>query len=106
LIGLEGYHDSLYWSWLMALAAKVSWSLRDVVPSAGDDAEALFGRLIGMAKRDRSIAEVFEPKPNLPRARAVGYWSEMPFSWGAAFVIDAVSSRLASPPSRGFAADR
>jgi glycogen debranching enzyme len=94
LVGLEGYHDTLYWSWLMALAAKVSATIG--VQGASQDAIKIIARLRRMAERDGSIAEVFqahpEGDPEMKRTRL--YKSEKPFSWGAAFVADMAVSLL------------
>jgi hypothetical protein len=98
LIGLGGYHDTLSWSWQVALAAKVAGQLGDVA-----QARRILGRLEAVARRDGTIAEVYAPRPGLPVEKTPLYRSEMPFSWGAAFVIDAVTAlgdvRLASRPN-------
>jgi hypothetical protein len=86
-VGLGGYHDTLYWSWEMALAAKVAGRMGDVT-----DAKAIVGRLETMAARDGGIAEVYEPTAGLPPKHTLLYKSEQPFSWGSAFVIDALHS--------------
>ncbi len=86
-VGLGGYHDTLYWSWEMALAAKVAGRMGDV-----QDAKAIVGRLESMASRDGAVAEVYQPKAGLPAEKTLLYASEKPFSWGSAFVIDALKA--------------
>jgi GH15 family glucan-1,4-alpha-glucosidase len=86
-VGLEGYHDTLYWSWEMALAAKVAGRMGDM-----EDAKAIVGRLEKMASRDGAVAEVYEPKDGLPVKQTLLYHSEHPFSWGSAFVVDALQT--------------
>ena len=88
-VGISGYHDSLYWSWEMALAAKVARSL-----DPGDEALLIFDRLENAAKRDHFIGEVYEAGPGLELKRTLLYSSEGPFSWGAAFVIDALGDSV------------
>lgn len=86
-VGLSGYHDTLYWSWQMALAAKVAGRMGDVA-----DAKAIVGRLESMAARDGAVAEVYAPRPGLPPEKTLLYASEKPFSWGSAFVVDALQA--------------
>jgi glycogen debranching enzyme len=99
LASLGGYHDSLYWSWLMALSAKLA--AMNPEDGAGAEALAIFDRLSNMAARDGSIAEIFKPAQGLPRYDTLTYNSEMPFSWGAAFVVDALASTQSTPSSFG-----
>lgn len=99
LVTLGDYHDSLYWSWLMALSAKVA--AMNPEDGAGAEALAILDRLVSMVQRDGWVAEVFDPRSDLPRHNNLFYHSEEPFSWGAAFVIDALGD-----PSPGMALDR
>ncbi|MFO0599727.1 MAG: hypothetical protein U0228_30750 [Myxococcaceae bacterium] len=86
-VGLGGYHDTLYWSWEMALAAKVAARMGDL-----GSARSLVSKLEHVAQRDGAIAEVYAPEPGLPMKHTPLYSSEKPFSWGSAFVIDALQS--------------
>jgi hypothetical protein len=87
LVGLAGYHDTLYWSWLMALSAKVASHYEE---ARGDVAE-IVGRLLRVARRDRCIAEIYHPQ-DLALFESRHYKAELPFSWGAACVVDAVET--------------
>ncbi|HSD86057.1 MAG TPA: hypothetical protein VLB44_01035 [Kofleriaceae bacterium] len=93
-VGLRGYHDSLYWSWLIALSAKVSAEMVPHVPEAAEHAERLFERLVRMARRDNGIGEVYRTGDEPFVLAAPRYRSDHPFSWGAAFVIDATTYAL------------
>jgi len=86
LAGVGGYHDTLYWSWEMALAGKLAARM-----GYAKDADAIFGQLSKMAARDGVVGEIYEPKDGLPPKRSLLYHSEQPFSWGAAFVVDALA---------------
>ncbi len=83
MVGLSGYHDKLYWSWIMAKAAKVAHRM-------GDDAEAdrILAELTRMAKRDGAIAEVYDPAQEHKPWRTWAYVSESPFLAGAAAVVE------------------
>jgi hypothetical protein len=94
VVGLRGYHDSLYWSWLIALAAKVSAEMIPYVPEATEEAERLFDRLVRVARRDNGIGEVYRSGDEPFTLTAPRYRSDHPFSWGAAFVIDATTYAL------------
>ncbi len=85
---LAHYHDRIYWSWLMALSAKVAGQM-------GDRAESgrILETLSRLATRDQAITEVYSPdSAELPLFKSWIYRSETPFSWGSAFVLDALES--------------
>ena len=84
--GLHGYHDRLYWSWLMGLSAKVALLCGDA-----DEGARILKVISALAVRDHGIAEVFEPKSELPIWCSRFFRAEMPFSWGSAFILDALS---------------
>jgi glycogen debranching enzyme len=83
---LRDYHTQLYWSWLMALAARIASRM-------GDDlaASRILAELLRMARRDGAIAEVYQHTPSHPMVHRLGYTSEAPFSWGSAMVVETVS---------------
>lgn len=86
--GMGHYHDSFYWSWLMGLSAKVAFLMND--RASGD---LMLENLERIATRDGVIAELFEPKPPFKKVRTWLYHTELPFSWGSAFILDAISAR-------------
>lgn len=88
LVGLRHYHDRLVWSWLMGLSAKVAIRMGDAAEGA-----RILDRLQKIAKRDGAIAEIYAPKPGLPFFRSKLYRAEIPFSWGAGFVLDALVAK-------------
>jgi hypothetical protein len=85
LARLPHYHDEMYWSWLIALAAKIAWKMNDYGQAA-----RIVDRLADIAKRDQSIVEIYSPTPDLEPFSSWLYNAERPFSWGAAFVLDLV----------------
>nr|HEX4315799.1 hypothetical protein [Kofleriaceae bacterium] len=105
---LRDYHTHLYWSWLMALAARIAWRMNDE-PTA----TRVLAEMLRMARRDGAIAEVYQHAPTHPMVRRLGYTSEAPFSWGSAMVVETVAQvagsrerarrRFRSPRRRPFA---
>jgi hypothetical protein len=87
IAGLRHYHDRMYWSWLMALAAKVADRMGD-----NQTASKILVNLARFARRDGSVAEIFSAKPPFKRWSSWCYRSEMPFSWGAGVLLDALVS--------------
>lgn len=86
---LHFYHDRIYWSWLMGLAAKVATLQGDQ-----EEASRILGRLNKIAIRDSAIGEIYTDTPELNLWRSRWFEAEIPFSWGAAFVIDAAMTYL------------
>ena len=89
---LPHYHDAMYWSWLIALSAKIAWKMKDY-----SEALRIAERLGGLAKRDGSIVEVYRPAEDLAPVSSWLYDAERPFSWGAAFVLDLVRAISGKP---------
>jgi len=82
-VGLGHYHDECYWSWLMALSAKVAIEQHD-------DAEAnrITSVLAQLITRDGAVAEIYNPTSELPDWKSALFRSETPFSWGAATTVE------------------
>lgn len=94
LAGLTHYHDRLYWSWLMALSAKVAHRMGDRQTS-----ERVLARLARNVRRDRTVMEVYRPRAPFKPWRTPLYSSERSFSWGAGFIVDALlATGRVSPP--------
>lgn len=89
---LPYYHDAMYWSWLIALSAKIAWKMEDY-----GEALRIADRMAGLATRDGSIVEVYRPTADLPPFSSWLYDAERPFSWGAAFVLDLVGEMGGNP---------
>ena len=89
---LSGYHDEIYWSWLIALSAKVAWKMND-----RGEASRIVTQLVSLAERDQSIVEIYSPKPDLAPFSSWFYDAERPFSWGAAFVLDLIGEIAGKP---------
>jgi glycogen debranching enzyme len=81
------YHDRIFWSWLMALSAKVADRVGDEVTRT-----RVLCALTRAAHRDGTIAEIYAPLPRLPKWRSWIYRSETPFSWGAGMILDALAA--------------
>jgi glycogen debranching enzyme len=86
--GVRHYHDSVYWSWLLALSAKVAGTMGD-----DESRERILSRLEEAARRDGAICEIYHPDPELKPYRSRLYRPESPFSWGAGMILDALSAR-------------
>lgn len=82
--GLNNYHDSLYWSWLIAFSGVMSVRFGDVQMN-----KRIYDTLILQAfKRDGGIAEIYKlDGKDLHRFQTWDYLSEMPWSWGMGFTI-------------------
>lgn len=92
LSGLSHYHDSIYWSWLIGLAAKVAYEVGDHVTGDG-----ILTQMQSMAIRDGGVAEIYRHEPPHERWTSLRYHSEMPFTWGSSLILDALGQRAVSP---------
>lgn len=84
--GLQDYHGPLVWSWLLGLLLKVAELRQD-----RDMVRELELKIHSLLLRDGEVVEIYDPTNMwLP-------WSswlidaERPFSWGAAYLIEALS---------------
>jgi hypothetical protein len=88
LAGLYGYHDRIYWSWLMGLSAKVATQMGDA-----EHAKQIVSVLANSIKKHNTLHEVFDPDAKLAplrgKAALAPYHSERDFSWGAGFGVAA-----------------
>jgi hypothetical protein len=84
-VGLTHYHDQFLWSWLSGLAA-----IACIEHRRQHEAERIFSVLETMARRDGGIGEVYRREPGLPLVHTWLYHSELPFSWGAGLVLEAI----------------
>lgn len=87
--GLEHYHDEVYWSWLIALSAKVSLKQGDI-----DEARRITTELARVIERDGVVAEIFFPTPKLALWEKPIYKAETPFSWGSALTVELAITEL------------
>lgn len=83
-VGLRHYHDRLCWTWLAAETAKTAKLVGDV-----DEADRIFRRLEDICDAYGDVPEVLDPE-SLQAFETLLYRSEMPFSWGAAKIIEAL----------------
>jgi hypothetical protein len=82
--GLSEYHGRLLWSWLIALSYKVAKKMNDE-----NEAIRIQNFLTQLIERDQSVHEIYNPDKNYIPFKSSIYFSESPFSWGAAFVLEA-----------------
>lgn len=87
VVGLQEYHGNLYWSWLIAYAAKIAYRMNDI-PTYN----RIFANLNEMLQRDQAVYEIYNNNAEMTPFKTLFYKSEAPFSWGSAFVLDMVKS--------------
>lgn len=87
LAGLGHYHDEVYWSWLMALSAKVAFKMNDK-----DCAFKILDKLQELAMRDQAIREVYKSEEELRPWESWIFKSEQDFSWGAGMILNTLKS--------------
>jgi hypothetical protein len=92
LVGLRDYHDLFHWSWLMGESLKVA-----LLMNAQDEVTRLVNTLEGLARQYGTIHEIYElnSKSELEPVKRPLYRSEYPFSWGAAKILEALSTQRA-----------
>jgi glycogen debranching enzyme len=83
VVGLRSYHDGLHWPWLMAEAARIAMLQND--PS---EADHIFSKIADFVEQSNGIGEVY--LSNGSPFRSTFYRSEMPFSWSAAKILQAL----------------
>ena len=88
LVGLRHYHDRFYWSWLMAMAGKISYLYGDK-----GEGDRILNKLSELAVRDNAIEEIYEPQLSFKPVSTYFYKAETPFSWGAASVLEALNQK-------------
>jgi hypothetical protein len=81
--GLSEYHGKLAWSWLIALSAKIAKKMND-----DQEAERIHLFLDKLLLRDQTVNEIYNPENNFEAFSSPLYFSENPFSWGAAFILE------------------
>jgi hypothetical protein len=87
VVGLQEYHGSIYWSWLIAYAGKIAHKMNDI-PTYNK----IYANLNEMAQRDQTVFEIYNNNNDITPFKSSLYKSESPFSWGSAFVVDMVKS--------------
>jgi glycogen debranching enzyme len=83
LVGLHEYHGNLTWSWLMAYSSLVAYKQHDFKESS-----RIATALETIVLRDKVVGEIYLSTKDYLPFHSHFYASEMPFSWGAAFVIE------------------
>ena len=97
LSGLGHYHDSIYWSWLMGLSAKLAYRMGDF--TTGDRVLSL---LESLAIRDGNVSEIYRNEPPFKRFVNFVYRSEAPFSWGIGMTLDAIETQKSVEWRKGY----
>jgi hypothetical protein len=85
LVGLRHYHDGFAWAWLAAETARV------MRPYDRAFSDHIFDDLARLCMNEYAVPEIyFAGSHRAVKTRL--YKSEMPFSWGAAKVLEALAS--------------
>lgn len=81
MVGLRHYHDGFRWSWLLAESARIAKLMND---------QAEYDRIIKELQKwcEKQVFEIYDDfgRP----AKRFLYFSEGPFSWGAAKIVEAL----------------
>ena len=88
IANLKNYHNSLYWSWLMALSAEISYIMNDM-----KEGDKIACRLWKIIRRDIYVGEIYNNNDEYSLYHTILYRSECPFSWGAAYIINMIEVR-------------
>lgn len=94
LVGLENYHGMMLWSWLVGLSAYTSKYMEDY-----DEAKRILDGMNEILARDNTVYEIYDAESLEPYKSGLKlkfseftlpYVSEAPFSWGAAYLLQAL----------------
>ncbi len=83
VVGLQEYHGSIYWSWLMAYSAKVAYIMNDI--PTYNKIHSVIEKIL---TRDQVVSEIYNNNEEITPFRSLLYQAEYPFSWGSAFILD------------------
>jgi hypothetical protein len=83
IVGLQEYHGSLYWSWLMGYSAKIAYQMQDK-----QTYQKIKSQIERILLRDQTVKEIYNHDEQLTPFKSIFYQSEFPFSWGAGFILD------------------
>jgi hypothetical protein len=93
LVGIDGYHDTCYWSWVLALASIVSYKVGDTF-----EGRRIKNLLDIIVVRDQTIYDAYEKKKiyrsngsasyDLFQFKRRGFYAEFDWTWGAAYVLE------------------
>ena len=84
-IGLKEYHNGARWSWILGLQATVAHKFGDL------EEHARITRALCRVTGSEDVHEVYSPHTPVDRLRpwrTLGYVTEAPFTWGAAYVLE------------------
>jgi glycogen debranching enzyme len=89
-VNLSGYHDSIYWLWITALAASAEMEVGNL-----HGYHKILTLLSSQITSDGAIHEVYDLSKDgrhLTPLRRTFYQAEVPFTWSAAFFLQVVGS--------------
>jgi hypothetical protein len=86
--GLQSYHDTMYWSWLMAFSGEVAYRMGDI-----GEGDRIASNLWRLSERDGTICEIYAHEPEFPPFKSIAVVAEQPFSWGSSFVLSMLEAR-------------
>lgn len=86
LVGVGGYHDSLYWLWINAMAARAEYSVGNM-----EGYRQIMLHLSERIAEDNTVHEVYElsPKHVLVPFKRLFYRAEPHFTWSSAMFLEA-----------------
>jgi glycogen debranching enzyme len=83
-VGLRRYHDGFAWAWLSAETARVMRAYD------AEFADGILAELEALCVNEGAVPEIYEAGTD-KAVRLKFYRSEMPFSWGAAKILEALA---------------
>jgi glycogen debranching enzyme len=88
LVHLEGYHEDIYWSWLMAMSAKIAYKMGD-----WEEGERISAKIQELAIRDQTINEVYRHDDQFRPFKTWAFEGEGPFTWGCSKILEMLEER-------------
>jgi len=79
---LTDYHNDIYWGWLMAFSAAISFEMDDK-----KEGHKIYNILEHIAIRDGTLSEIYKPEPNFPIFESSTYSSERPFTMSSCYAL-------------------
>lgn len=89
-VGIPGYHDEYFWSWVMGLAAKVAYKMKDF--KKGDDILRLLTKAV---ERDQTVYDSYKitETGDIVQVVTYGFRAEYDWTWGASYILNAIVTK-------------
>jgi hypothetical protein len=88
LAGLNLYHGSMTWSWIMGLGLKVSLEMKDSEFSVKQ-----LSHISRLVEKHGEVGEIYDPSTNFLHWKSWLLEAEHPFAWGSAYLVDALTEK-------------